>query len=247
MQTKHEFLENLRITMERERMLLRYSQVEMARALDLSLSSYKRIVNGESHKIGIYTLYRMQQLTGKLMDELCQADSPYSALLPLLRQLSEQQRLFVQSVLEFEVRFATALRKGRSVEDYVTLIIPSGNMCDGMIYDSCSFDKINISACSPRFRDSIACGILVTSSHLQPVYQPNDILLIGRGPIRDGDTGIFFDNTTGLAYVRKFYQTEPNRLEPVTNYGQTFYLDNNSREDTARWTKFGCVLSKLRV
>jgi transcriptional regulator with XRE-family HTH domain len=247
MQTKHDFLENVSLTMERERMLLRLSQAEMARALNMSLSSYKRLVNGEHHKIDIYTLYRMQLLTGKFIEELCQIPTPLSECFPLLRQLSERQLCFVQSVIEFEFKFSQTLRENRSVGDFVTLIIPSGNMCDGMVYDSCDLDKVDVAAYRARHGSSIDFAIRVTSSHLQPVYQENDILLISRNPIRDGDTGIFFDRETGLAYIRRFRQTEPNRLEPLVCYGQTFFLDPHSHADVNRWIKFGYVVTKMRT
>jgi hypothetical protein len=247
MQTRHEFLENFSSTMEKERMMLHYSQSEMARALDMSLSSYKRIVNGENHKIDLYTGYCMHQLTGKLMDELCHNTSPLSTCFPLLRQLSDRQLRFVHSVLEFEINFSRSLQNGQVPEDFATLLIPTGDMYDGMIYDSTALDKINIAAYRPRYGSLIDCAVRITSSHLSPVYQQNDVLLISCSPIRDGDTGIFVDNTNGRVYIRRLRQTEPNRLEPLTNFGQTIYLDNSSRADAERWLKFGVVLTKLRT
>jgi hypothetical protein len=247
MQEKKEFLENFSNILEKERAFLHYSQSEMARALDISLSSYKRIVNRENCKVDLYTVYRMQQLTGKLMDELCQIPSPLTKSLSLLRQLSARQLRFVHSVLEFEICFARSLHSDSALEDFVTLIIPSGNMHDGMIFDSCNLDKINIASYRPRFGKTIDCALLITSNHLQPVYQRNDILLLCLGPIRDGDTGIFIDNDTGLAYIRKFYQADPCRMEPLSGYVETFFLDCHCRTDIARWTTFGYVVTKMRT
>jgi transcriptional regulator with XRE-family HTH domain len=239
MNDRNELLEKLGITIERERILLNYSQVEMARALDISLSSYKRIINGERLKIEIYTVYRLQLLTGKFMEELCQLTSPIIECLPLLRRLSERQLRFIHSVLEFEISSVDSLADDSYSDDFVTMIVPTGNMHDGMIYDSCGLKKVNIAAYRPRFGKMIDCALMITSSHLQPAYQQDDILLICRGPIRDGDTGLFFDNETGRIYLRKYFQTEPDRIDPLTGYGQPIYLNN-------RWTKVGFVITKMR-
>lgn len=133
-----------------------------------------------------------------------------------------------------------------SREDYTTMIIPSGNMHDGMVYDSCSLEKINISGYRKRYGNQIDCALLVTSDHMSPVYHTNDILLIARDPIRDGDTGIFINKVTGLLYIRRLRQTDPWRLEPLTYYGQTFYIDSNNASEMSHWIIFGHVISKTR-
>ena len=126
------------------------------------------------------------------------------------------------------------------------MIIPSENMHDGMVYDSCSLEKINISGYRKRYGNQIDCALLVTSDHMSPVYHANDILLIARNPIRDGDTGIFINKVTGLLYIRRLRQTDPWRLEPLTYYGQTFYIDSNNASEMSHWIIFGHVISKTR-
>jgi transcriptional regulator with XRE-family HTH domain len=243
--SQYELMEIIRTVLEEERYAFNYSQAAMARELGISLSAYKRIINGEVRRVELYTIYRLQQLTGKFMDELCRISSPFYESLPLLRKLTPQQRRFVHSVLQFEVALAESIKADASEEDFVTMIIPTGELYDGMIYDSCNLGKVDIAPYRARYGDRIDCALLVTSSHLQPAYQENDILLINHGPIRNGDTGIFIDGQTGLAYIRKFRQTEPCRLEPITGYGKTFYLD--SIEEENRWIKFGYVLTKMRT
>jgi hypothetical protein len=189
----------------------------------------------------------MQELTGKLCDELCGVTSPYIATYQRLRKLSVPQLHFICDMIEFELSFGHTLKSSDSMEDYVTMIIPSGNMQDGMIYDSCSLRKLNVAAYKKRYGNQIDCALMITSNHLQPVYHEGDILLLCRSSIRDGDTGIFLHQPTGLAYIRKFRQTEPNRLEPISNYGQTLYLDNTNPDEVAAWIKFGYVVTKMRT
>ena len=165
-----------------------------------------------------------------------------------LQETSEEWYYMVLKNAVEQACFARNLETVPSVsrEDYTTMIIPSGNMHDGMVYDSCSLEKINISGYRKRYGNQIDCALLVTSDHMSPVYHANDILLIARNPIRDGDTGIFINKVTGLLYIRRLRQTDPWRLEPLTYYGQTFYIDSNNASEMSHWIIFGHVISKTR-
>lgn len=244
--SKEALVENLGISMEKERVALGYSQQQMAKALDMSLSSYKRILNGETNKIDLYTAYLLASLTGKQSEELCGLLSPLQRARSAMGDLSEPQLNFVSAIIHFELQFARDLREGESIDDYVTLLIPTGNMQDGMYLDSCSLKKVNVAQYRKRYGEAIDCAIQITSNHLHPAYVLNDILLVSRTPIRDGDTGIFINRTTGLAYIRKLHQTSPCLLEPVSSWGHTFTVDSTDRNDMAQWIKFGRVITKMR-
>ena len=244
--TREQLIENFAESMEKERIALGYSQAQMAQALDMSLSTYKRIINVEINKLDFYTFYQLYQLTGKFAFELCKYEDPLSNTVASMRRLSYTQLRTINAFIDFEDHFASTLNSGQNVEDYTTLIIPSGCMHDGMIYDSCLLSKINIAPYRRRFHDKIDCAILITSSHLNPTYNVNDILLIDRSPIQDGDTGIFLHKETGLAYIRRFRRGHPCRLEPIGSYGRTLYVDGSDASETSKWIKFGRVLSKIR-
>ena len=64
MLTREQLSRNLGTNLERERFKLGYSQQDMAKALDMSLSSYKRLANGDTGKVDVYTVYKLSQLTG---------------------------------------------------------------------------------------------------------------------------------------------------------------------------------------
>lgn len=242
-----ELSEHFRINMEKERMNLGLSQAQMAEALDLSLSAYKRILNGETTKIDFYTLYRMYELTHKLGYELCDISDDYVMTFEKIRKLSASQLRLINSIMDFELEFSSGLEKEKDVHDYITVLVPTGNMQDGMVYDASSFEKVNIAPYRKRYGDCIDCGIRITSNHLHPVYHLNDILLISHEPIRDGDTGVFIHKPSGLAYIRKFHHDSPCQLEPLNNYGKTFYVDSLDEEDMDHWIKFGRVITKMRT
>lgn len=51
-----EIVNNISTNIERERIKLGMSQAQFAKALDMSLSTYKRIANGESSRIDVSPL-----------------------------------------------------------------------------------------------------------------------------------------------------------------------------------------------
>lgn len=229
--------------MEIERVNLGLTQQQMADRLDVSLSAYKRIINGTTDKIDLYIIYKLYRLTGKLAYEFTDISDPYLVLKKKIMGLSPTQISYIETLIDFENSFAMT---HDDYEDYVTVYVPTGNMEDGMIYDSSNIEKKNIASYRRRYGSQISCGIRITSNHLHPVYNKDDILLISRKSIRDGDTGIFFNRDTGCAYVRKFFQTSPCRLEPINGYGEIFYVDSTKKEEMDCWIKFGCVIAKIR-
>lgn len=245
--TRDDMIKHFGDNLESERMKLGFSQTQMAEALDMSLSTYKRLLTGETAKIDFYTLYRLYQLTNTLGINLGDEQNPYMDVFYRLHQLSDSQFRMIRSMVDFELAFSEGLAPDEKESDYITVLVPTGNMADGMVYDSCYTEKVNIAPYRKRYSDLIDIGIRITSNHLHPVYHRGDIILISQRIIRDGDIGIFLDKSTGLAYVRKFYQGNPCRLEPINGYGKTFYVDGNDSSDMDRWIKFGYVVTKMRT
>lgn len=242
--TREEMIRRFAINIERERFNMGLSQAQMARKLDMSLASYKRLITCSVEKIDLYTAYRLYQLTGKLAYEFL--DVSNNSVLNVKSKivgLSPSQLSFIDGLIEFEKNFAVA---HPNHEDYVTVYIPTGNMEDGMIYDTSNVEKLNIAPYKEKYGNLIHCGLKITSNHLHPAYNKGDVLLICRQAIRDGDTGVFINKNTGCAYVRKFYQTSPCRLEPISGYGETILVDDNNPADMNRWIKFGYVITKVR-
>lgn len=233
------FAENL----EKERYKLGLSQKDLAGKLEISLSAYKRLINQTTAKIDLYTMYRLYFLTGKTMCEFMGITDTYIDMTGKMQDLSEQQMAFIGSVVEFERQFR---QHNENTEDYITVYIPTGNMEDGMIYDSSNVEKVNIAEYKSKYGGNISCGIKITSNHLHPVYNLSDILLISKRPIRDGDTGVFINKVNGCAYIRKFHQTEPCSLEPLNDYGEMLFVDSNDKAEMDNWIKFGVVVAKIR-
>lgn len=242
---RQELINNFILTLERERTKRGLTQTEMAKYLDISTSGYKKIISGETSKIDLTFVYSLYKLTGLFYFEMCglSQEQPELDVIKKLMQLSPSQFRFIESTIDFELDFKA---QEPEFEDYITVYTPTGDMEDGMIWDSCNIDKVNIASYRKKFGQDLHCGIRITSNHLHPVYHKNDILLINCRSPRDGDTGIFINKTSGRIYVRRLRQTYPCRLEPINNYGVVFEVNSTDEKEMDQWIKFGVVLTKMR-
>ena len=115
MLTREQLSRNLGTNLERERFKLGYSQQDMAKALDMSLSSYKRLANGDTGKVDVYTVYKLSQLPGKMFSDLCGESSDLFQTYDRMRSLSPTQLHFIESLVQFEFDFAKNLETVPSV------------------------------------------------------------------------------------------------------------------------------------
>lgn len=245
MLTRQEVIRNFIQSLEKERASLGFTQAQMAQKMEMSLSGYKKLIAGETAKIDIYLAYRVCSLTGKWFYELCRDEhSPYYDIMNKVRALTASQLRFISGIIDFEIQFHNKVRDG--IEDYVSILIPTGDEKDGMILDSANIEKLNVAPYRKWFGSELHCAIKITSDHLAPAYHMGDVLLISNTAPRDGDTGIFINRDNGRAYLRKYRQTDPAMLEPIVGYGRTFVIDSRDHKEVDKWIKFGRVLSKIR-
>lgn len=236
------FIENL----ERERTAMGLTQSQMAKELEMSISRYKKLIAGETAKIDLYTAYQVHKFTGKWLFELCGCNaSDLMQTVSKLKYLMPSQLRFISGIIDLELAFL-GHTSPEGEADYVNLLTPTGNLEDGMIWDSMNVEKLNIAPYRRLFGTSLQCAMKVTSNHLRPVYHAGDILLLSQTAPRDGDTGIFINKKEGHAYIRKFYQTNPCTLEPLNGYGLTFTINNLDSDDKNEWVNFAHVLTKIR-
>ena len=232
------FAENL----EKSRYDLGLTQAEMSKKLGISLPAYKRIINGENQMASLDVIVSLYNLTGRLISEFLGIDNKELSTMRKLRNLTPQSLEFIDSIIDVE----SELSDGKCSGNYISCIVPVGDVQDGMIWDSFNVEQVDLGNYKKKFGSMINCAIRVTSNHLHPVYHKGDILLISKSPVKDGDLGVFIDKDTNRAYLRTFRQTEPCRLEPVNNYGDIFYVNPYAENEMNRWIKFGKVICKMR-
>ena len=122
--TRDDMIKHFGDNLESERMKLGFSQTQMAEALDMSLSTYKRLLTGETAKIDFYTLYRLYQLTNTLGINLGDEQNPYMDVFYRLHQLSDSQFRMIRSMVDFELAFSEGLAPDERESDYITVLVP---------------------------------------------------------------------------------------------------------------------------
>lgn len=246
--TKKQIADNFAANIEIERAKLGLTQSDMAQKLEMSLSSYKNMITGISTNIPIYVAHLVYIVTGKQLFELCGYITPEIQLMIDFCRLPKYRQKAILSLVSLEAELSMEGRKmlPKSEGNYVPLYILTGNMTDGMIYDSTNIQPFNIGQYKKIYSDLIDCAIKITSNHLHPVYYAGDILLIHNESPRDGDTGIFINRENSRVYIRKLRQTSPVQLIPVSDNGQIIYIDDREPKEMKKWIKFGHVITKVR-
>lgn len=86
-------------SLERERVNLGYTQAQMADALSMSVSNYKKLVLHETVKIDMIYAIRLHELTGWRIDDLYEDAIEIDAM-RAFRSLSYAQQQFIIGVAE---------------------------------------------------------------------------------------------------------------------------------------------------
>ena len=218
--TKRQIVDNFAANIEIERAKLGLTQSEMAQKLEMSLSSYKNMINGISSNIPIYVAHLVYIITGKHLFELCGYITPEIQLMINFCKLPKYRQNAILSLVNLEAELSAEGKKtiSTSEENYIPLYILTGNMTDGMIYVSANIQPFNIGQYKKIYGDST----------------------------RDGDTGIFINRENNRVYIRKLRQTSPVQLIPVSDNGQIIYIDDREPKEMKKWIKFGHVITKVR-
>lgn len=95
-----ECLDNLCKNIEVERVKLGYSQAQMAKAIGMSLSSYKRMLAGEMNLRASIVLKNLYFLTGKSCWEFMELHSPILDVSKKLRLLNPSQLAAVNTIID---------------------------------------------------------------------------------------------------------------------------------------------------
>ena len=99
-----ECLENLKKNIEVERVRLGLTQSQMADAIGMSLSSYKRMLAGEMNLRASLVIRNLYYLTGKCCWEFMEIESPDLNLSKKIRNLSSEQIEVVSKLVDLLIR-----------------------------------------------------------------------------------------------------------------------------------------------
>lgn len=91
------FMKNIEI--EREK--LNFTQQQMANSIGMSLSSYKRMINGEMNLRASIVIKNLYFLTGKCCHEFMEIETPELALSQKVRQLNYESRHIIEPLIDY--------------------------------------------------------------------------------------------------------------------------------------------------
>lgn len=103
-------LQNMMKNIEIERTNLGYTQAQMAKAIGMSLSSYKRMLVGEMNLKASIVIKNLYMLTGKFCGEFMELSDPNIEMLKQFRKLSTEQQEAILNLIYVMIK-----KEGRDV------------------------------------------------------------------------------------------------------------------------------------
>lgn len=195
----------------------------------------KKLANAKIDNPSLQSVIKVAQAFDCTLDSLFVAESD---LAHKLLSLPARSREFVEAIADLELAMTTRERKPEAC--MVPVIIPTGNMSDGMIYDSLCTEYLDASPYLTRFGTHLMCALKITDNSFFPTYMDGDLLLIARDRLpRYGSICIFLHDNQ--LFIRKFVPGTPARLDSVNNRERSVYI-----EDPESWMLFGSVLTVVR-
>lgn len=195
-----------------------WSIKQLSEKAELPYESVKKLVSGKINNPTIYTVIKLSKAFGCGLDLLIENKLSYNLQSELL---SERAVTLLTEIANFETYLAEH-NKTHS-DNYITTLIPTGIIHDGMLFDSIFTDFVDISAYQEDFGNIIMCGLKIIGENLHPTYLNNDILLIGRDRFpMDGENGIFLIGHK--AYIRTYFSGCPIKLVPINGDNNTITI-----------------------
>lgn len=206
---------------------------------DLSEDTLRSIIYGKSQDIKLSTIIKIADVFECSIDDMI-GHPIYTeeerSTISRMRRLCERSKRSVQFILDFEEK--TTLCKSMQGKDIIMVYLPTGNMNDGMFFDSFSTEELDISEYPDLIKENTAFALKVITSHFEPIYYPNDILLFSHKSLPEyGDITFYLDHNQRI-YIRKY--TEKG-LEPINEFGETI-----PPEQYNKYTSMGVVLRVVK-
>ncbi|MCM1157632.1 MAG: helix-turn-helix transcriptional regulator [Bacteroidales bacterium] len=202
---------------------------------DLSEDTLRSIIYGKSQDIKLSTMVKIADVLHCSLDELA-GFSPYSEkeldIIHRLHLLPDRCLRTIEFILMLEEE--TILQHSARGVDKIPIYLPTGNMKDGMFYDSSNIELLDISDYPLPLRRITDWGIKIVSRHYEPVYYPNDILLLSQKRFPEFNDTILYVDYSGKLYLRKYAKTG---LEPVNGIG-----DHIPQSKISEYKALGVVL-----
>ena len=192
---------------------------------ELPYDSVKKLVGGKINNPTIYSLIKICTALNCSLDSLVSWESVFHLN---FHSFPQRTLTLLREMANFEMYLS--INNQQEGTKNISVLVPTGVLKDGMIFDSTYYDSVDISEYMDDFGESIICGFKITGIALHPTYLQNDILLIARDRYpHNGENGIFIINKR--VYIRTYTFTSDGKstkhtLLPVNGIGSPIVIDD---------------------
>lgn len=185
---------------------------------DLSEDTLRSIIYGKSQDIKLSNIIKIANVLNCSLDNLA-GRTFYSLkeenIINRLSRLPERTFNVIEFLLQLEEH--STYKKSTSGKDIIQVLLPTGNMKDGMLYDCTLFEKLDISNYPAAIKNHTDLGVKIVSRNYEPVYFPNDILLLSHKRLPEYNDIVLYVDNDGRIYIRKYTE---NYLMPINGFGK---------------------------
>lgn len=185
---------------------------------DLSEDTLRSIVYGKSQDIKLSTIIKIANVLDCSLDNLA-GRSFYSSqeqnIINRLSYLPERSINVIEFILQLEEK--SALQKSNHGKDVIQVFLPTGNMKDGMHYDCFLYEDLDISNYPSSIKNNVDLGIKIMTQNYEPVYHPNDIILLSHKRLPEYNDIVLYIDNEGRLFIRKYTE---NFLLPINGFGK---------------------------
>lgn len=195
----------------------------------------KKLANAKIDNPSLQSVIKVAQAFDCSLDSLFAVES---RLVSKLHSLSSRSLEFVEAIADLELSLMTRTKKADQC--LLPIVIPTGMMEDGMIYDSLCTEYLDASPYFSQFGTHLMCAMKITDNSFYPIYLEGDLLLLAKDRLPHYGTICVLIHANQL-YIRRFVPGTPPKLISLLNSDDCLLID-----DPSAFTLLGCVLTIVR-
>lgn len=206
---------------------------------DLSEDTLRSVIYGKSQDIRLSTIVKIADVLNFTIDELIDRNFYPKEIQDITNRLCQLPPRSIKSIhFMLDLEEHLVLKNSQHGTMKIPIILPNGNEKDGMFYDTCQFEYMDISEIPQTIQNTIDIGLKITTGNFAPVYFPKDVLLLSTQKMPVLHDIVLYCDQDGRLYLRKNTETG---LMPVNGIGK--YIPAT---ETIHYHVLGIVIRTVR-
>ena len=210
----------------------------LASLSDLSEDTLRSIIYGKSQDIKLSTLIKIADVLQCSLDELINRNT-YShdvlLLIKRIKKLPKRSLTALEIIVSLEEK--SMLHKSTLGKEVIPVFIPKGNMRDGMYYNGNIYEGLDISGYPINLIRDTTFGLLIQTEYYEPIYHPNDILLLSVNHNPRFYDIVLYINNNGRIFIRQYTDLG---LIPIGKFGEIIPVS-----EMKNYTALGVVIKTV--